>query len=65
MAKYIKCPRCRYDRVNVVQDNRGNVGRGMFGYMLTGNFEGAYTFSNIKKSTFQCARCGHIFKTVW
>lgn len=65
MAKYIKCPRCRHDRVNVVQDNRGNVGHGMLGYMLTGNFEGAYTFSNTKKSAFQCARCGHIFKTVW
>lgn len=65
MSKYIKCPRCRCNQLHIIEDSREDAGRGMFGYLLTGSFEGAMTFSNTKKSIFQCARCGHMFKKVW
>jgi len=65
MSKYIKCPRCRCNQLNVIEDNREDVGRGVLGYMLTGSLYGALAYSNTKKSVFQCNMCGHVFKTVW
>ena len=65
MSKYIKCPRCRCTDLYVVEDNRNDVGRGVFGYKLTGTLYGAMAFANSGKSVLECANCGHVFAQVW
>lgn len=62
MSKYIKCPRCRCTDLIVLEDNRDNIGRGAFGYALTGSLLGGIAFANMKKSVYQCGNCGKVFK---
>lgn len=62
MGKYIRCPKCRCTDLVVLENNRDDLGRGVFGYALTGSLLGGIAFANSKKSVYQCGNCGKVFK---